>query len=301
MMHSSMRHQSSDGEDTRLNLVADAKLLLQVRRIAIDEVVLSKSNDGGLVHPVTPTLRPRMTVTIPSDVSLNTVVSEITDTTHIREHAINTVSPTGYRCRTVSFRSQDFEDKPVCKEDASTPSRFKGGMCAENHVRPIGSSVESALEPARLPVFPKPTVEVDEDDSSSQEDKVYLDSSPGDGAVWSHKFVGESLPAGMQVRDVLRKKFSWKSFPELEAYLVDHRFKYLECSNALNYTKQQKQYNNKLTQGLLDLAAQEGYIFDGFTFAAVRDRIRCFYKSFVQASKKKKRLKICKRGRSLTL
>lgn len=105
----------------------------------------------------------------------------------------------------------------------------------------------------------------------------------------SLQFVGNSLGAGVPVRSVLRKKFSWKTFPELEAYLIDHRFRYLECSNAMNYTKAQKQYNNRLTQGLLDLAAVEGYIFEGFTFASVRDRIRCFYKSFVQATKKKKR------------
>lgn len=124
---------------------------------------------------------------------------------------------------------------------------------------------------------------------------------PECGALCSGKFVGDRLPAGVKARDVLRKKFSWKSFPELEVYLVDHRPKYLACSNSLNYTKAQKQYNNDLTQGLLDLAAAEGYLFESFTFAAVRDRIRCFYKSFVQATKKKKRLKTQKRGRSVTL
>jgi hypothetical protein len=40
----------------------------------------------------------------------------------------------------------------------------------------------------------------------------------------------------------------------------------------------------------LQLAANEGYVLEEFTFAAVRDRIRCFYKSFVQATKKKKRV-----------
>jgi hypothetical protein len=90
------------------------------------------------------------------------------------------------------------------------------------------------------------------------------------------------------VRDVLRKKFSWKSFPELERYLIDHRSQYLQYSNQLNYTAEQKRYNNRLTQGLLDLAAVEGYLFEDFTFAAVRDRIRCYYKSYVQANKKKK-------------
>ena len=106
---------------------------------------------------------------------------------------------------------------------------------------------------------------------------------------FTRKYVGETVAADVKVRDVLRKKFSWKSFPELEIYLINHRKQYLECSNAMNYTKAQKSYNNELTQGLLQLAANEGYVFEDFTFAAVRDRIRCFYKSFVQATKKKKR------------
>jgi hypothetical protein len=101
--------------------------------------------------------------------------------------------------------------------------------------------------------------------------------------------VGRTLHDGVVYKGTLRKKFSWKSFPELETYLIDHRAQYLEYSASLNYTKAQKIYNNKLTQGLLDLAAAEGYTFEGFSFAAVRDRIRCFYKSYVQATKKKKR------------
>jgi predicted DNA binding CopG/RHH family protein len=108
--------------------------------------------------------------------------------------------------------------------------------------------------------------------------------------TFTHKYVGETVAPDVKVRDVLRKKFSWKSFPELESYLVNHRKQYLECSNAMNYTKAQKHYNNELTQGLLQLAANEGYVFEEFTFSAVRDRIRCFYKSFVQATKKKKRI-----------
>lgn len=105
----------------------------------------------------------------------------------------------------------------------------------------------------------------------------------------SKHLVGHRLPPGKQVRSILRKKFSWKSFPELENYLIEHRDQYLSCSSSLNYTKTQKLYNNHLTQGLLDVAAEHGYVFEGFTFPAVRDRIRCFYKSYVQATKKKKR------------
>lgn len=75
---------------------------------------------------------------------------------------------------------------------------------------------------------------------------------------------------------------------ELEAFLVCNREEYLRHS-ALNYTIQQKQYNNRLTERLLDLAAEHLYVFDQdeFSFVTVRDRIRCFYKSYVQSSKKR--------------
>ncbi|GKY92275.1 hypothetical protein MPSEU_000198600 [Mayamaea pseudoterrestris] len=94
-----------------------------------------------------------------------------------------------------------------------------------------------------------------------------------------------------QAETILRPKFSWKTYPELESYLVEHRSKYLQFSSQRNYTRDQKRYNNKLTQGLLALASESGYVFEGFTFAAIRDRIRCYYKSYVQACKKKKRVR----------
>lgn len=57
----------------------------------------------------------------------------------------------------------------------------------------------------------------------------------------------------------------------------------------MNYTIQQKQYNNRLTEKLLELATENGYIFDEaeFSFVTVRDRIRCYYKSYVQSAKKR--------------
>ncbi|KAL7553907.1 hypothetical protein ACHAWF_017246 [Thalassiosira exigua] len=87
---------------------------------------------------------------------------------------------------------------------------------------------------------------------------------------------------------ILRKKFSWRNYPELEEYLIANRADYLHHS-ALNYTAEQKHFNNRLTEGLLELAAKLNYVFDEacFNFVAVRDRIRCYYKSFVQSSKKR--------------
>ncbi|KAL3821873.1 hypothetical protein ACHAXA_002865 [Cyclostephanos tholiformis] len=87
---------------------------------------------------------------------------------------------------------------------------------------------------------------------------------------------------------ILRKKFSWRNYPELEEYLISNRPDYLRHS-ALNYTAEQKHFNNRLTEGLLEVAARMNYVFDEtcFNFVAVRDRIRCYYKSYVQSSKKR--------------
>ena len=51
---------------------------------------------------------------------------------------------------------------------------------------------------------------------------------------------------------------------------------YLHYSR-LNYTVEQKKYNNKLTEQMLELAEKEGYVFDKeeFDFVTIRDRIRC--------------------------
>lgn len=105
----------------------------------------------------------------------------------------------------------------------------------------------------------------------------------------SSKLVGTEVNG--PVKAVLQRKFSWKNYPALEAYLVRNREEYLQYSSELNYTAEQKRYNNTLTQGLLDVAKEEGYLFEDFTFAAIRDRIRCYYKSYVQATKKKKKRK----------
>eukprot|EP00529_Nitzschia_sp_RCC80_P020065 CAMPEP_0113496954 /NCGR_PEP_ID=MMETSP0014_2-20120614/30383_1 /TAXON_ID=2857 /ORGANISM="Nitzschia sp." /LENGTH=428 /DNA_ID=CAMNT_0000390883 /DNA_START=178 /DNA_END=1464 /DNA_ORIENTATION=- /assembly_acc=CAM_ASM_000159 len=105
---------------------------------------------------------------------------------------------------------------------------------------------------------------------------------------YTRKAVKIAQQNGTVITTISRKKFSWKNYPELEAFLVANREEYLRHS-ALNYTVQQKQYNNRLTERLLELAAQHGYVFDNteFNFVTVRDRIRCFYKSYVQSSKKR--------------
>jgi len=89
------------------------------------------------------------------------------------------------------------------------------------------------------------------------------------------------------VKRVLRRKFSWKNYPELESFLVANREEYLHHSQ-LNYTLEQKQFNNLLTERLIKLTGEIGYEFDKteFNFVAIRDRIRCYFKSYVQSKKK---------------
>eukprot|EP00529_Nitzschia_sp_RCC80_P016671 CAMPEP_0113457720 /NCGR_PEP_ID=MMETSP0014_2-20120614/9553_1 /TAXON_ID=2857 /ORGANISM="Nitzschia sp." /LENGTH=676 /DNA_ID=CAMNT_0000349223 /DNA_START=782 /DNA_END=2812 /DNA_ORIENTATION=- /assembly_acc=CAM_ASM_000159 len=86
------------------------------------------------------------------------------------------------------------------------------------------------------------------------------------------------------------KKFSWKRYPLLEKFLISNREEYLSYS-ARNYTSEQKEYNNKLTARVLNMANGFGYTDltnpEIFTFSTVRDKIRCYYKSFVQSSKRR--------------
>lgn len=92
----------------------------------------------------------------------------------------------------------------------------------------------------------------------------------------------------LEEKTVLRKKFSWKHYPELERFLIANRDEYLKHS-SMNYTAEQKQYNNWLTERLLEVAAESHYAFDpeDFNFVAIRDRIRCYYKSYVQTARKR--------------
>lgn len=59
--------------------------------------------------------------------------------------------------------------------------------------------------------------------------------------------------------------------------------------SSRNYTVAQKQYNNMLTERLLEVAEKAGYAFDQdeFNFVSIRDRIRCYYKSYVQTVRKR--------------
>jgi len=87
---------------------------------------------------------------------------------------------------------------------------------------------------------------------------------------------------------LIMKRFCWRDFPELEKILISHRREYLSFSSR-NYSPAQKKFNNNLTASIIKTAEESGYKFSPqhFDFSAVRDRIRCFYKSYVQGEKKR--------------
>lgn len=75
---------------------------------------------------------------------------------------------------------------------------------------------------------------------------------------------------------------------QLERFLIANRDEYLKHSSK-NYTLEQKQYNNWLTERLIEVAGEHNYVFDpeAFNFVAIRDRVRCYYKSYVQTARKR--------------
>jgi len=175
------------------------------------------------------------------------------------------------RLRAVSIDSPD--EETFC--DSPSPNFKKGSAIVSPFHSPV--SIQMPLR--------KPTLRV------LNKRKRDLISPPapsaGDG-IHNRHLQPPGVLRSLSVKTILRKKFSWKNYPELEAFLIANREEYLRHS-ALNYTVQQKQYNNRLTERLLELAGEHGYIFDqeSFSFVTVRDRIRCYFKSYVQSAKKR--------------
>eukprot|EP00543_Licmophora_paradoxa_P008464 CAMPEP_0202445492 /NCGR_PEP_ID=MMETSP1360-20130828/4309_1 /ASSEMBLY_ACC=CAM_ASM_000848 /TAXON_ID=515479 /ORGANISM="Licmophora paradoxa, Strain CCMP2313" /LENGTH=270 /DNA_ID=CAMNT_0049061789 /DNA_START=302 /DNA_END=1114 /DNA_ORIENTATION=- len=174
------------------------------------------------------------------------------------------------RIRTVSMDARD-ENTPRATSPRLSPRL--SSKTAPSLVSPVGSPLQSRGRSLRKP----------KSVSIKKKPQMIPPSSPRTRSLQPKEAV-----KGSTVKTILRKKFSWKNFPELEAFLIANREEYLRHS-ALNYTVQQKQYNNKLTERLLELAAEHGYVFDegSFSFVTVRDRIRCYFKSYVQSAKKR--------------
>jgi hypothetical protein len=128
-----------------------------------------------------------------------------------------------------------------------------------------------------------------------------------------------SLPAlESSGNKVIRDGFFWKDVPELEKVLQKHMMEYYFMSENRPQSKKQQQFNNTLVSLIYQEAIARGFIFDPITFSLegetavdfpnstlpiecggnliippgfnhkkLRDRIRCYYKTHVQNSKKR--------------
>jgi len=182
------------------------------------------------------------------------------------------------RGRTISIESVDFAINSSSPVLSYTPKAYFDGKPS----LVFGNSGDKSIDhldhhdwgPAAQKPTPRPSL-ISTDEGARQSKRK------------RESHVGLTTKSGI-IRCTLRKKFSWKQYPELEDYLLKNQEEYFEYSSR-NYTAEQRKYNNALTRGLLDLASREGYVFQEFTFSMVRDRIRCYYKSHSQSAKKKRR------------
>jgi hypothetical protein len=197
------------------------------------------------------------------------------------------------KTRTESPFSEDATSEGSCDEanrarspcTPLTPSMIFTNRRLPLRKQSLRLSVRARKEHKAGGSYTTPITPVAEHHEDGEEDERDVPSSPS--SKRSKPLQGAS-PKGIPIKKIMRKKFSWKSYPELEQFLIANREEYLRHS-ALNYTIQQKQYNNRLTERLLELATEHGYVFDtaDFSFVTVRDRIRCYYKSYVQSAKKR--------------
>ena len=84
--------------------------------------------------------------------------------------------------------------------------------------------------------------------------------------------------------------FFWGAYPSLENILRKHMKKYYDLSTNKRQSRAQQEYNNELVTLVRAEAARMGWKFDESEFnnyRKIRDRIRCFFKTHIQNSKKR--------------
>jgi len=80
--------------------------------------------------------------------------------------------------------------------------------------------------------------------------------------------------------------FQWSQFPPLEKLLRSHMEEYYELSIEVCQSILQQEFNNKLVHKVQEMASFYGWEF-AFTFKALRDRVRCYFKTHIQNAKKR--------------
>jgi hypothetical protein len=95
-------------------------------------------------------------------------------------------------------------------------------------------------------------------------------------ATWPPK--GSIIPEG----------FFWTAYPPLETTLETHMRRYYDLSVKKCQSREQQAFNNDMVTFVRVEAAKFGWKFDvKFTDKALRDRVRCYFKTRIQNSKKR--------------
>ena len=84
---------------------------------------------------------------------------------------------------------------------------------------------------------------------------------------------------------------------ELKRFLMEHREEFLTYSSNQNYTTEQRDYNNRLTTRFLCHAKTTtpdyyDVVWKRMAFTEVRNKIRSYYKSYVQSKKRKHQMRV---------
>lgn len=210
----------------------------------------------------------------------------------------------GNECMGSSFQTDALPSEKICLDLTSQSQTEQGAMGGPAEISPPSSPQLQAINPfndkgprglkkrkslmdiVRSKAEPGPKKQKNRD--VSRPSILSVKEPKKEVHFQKHIPSDQATDSSISGKKILRKKFSWKNYPELENFLIANREDYLRHS-AMNYTMQQKEYNNRLTERLIELANESGYVFDeeSFSFVSVRDRIRCYFKSYVQSKKKR--------------
>jgi hypothetical protein len=98
-----------------------------------------------------------------------------------------------------------------------------------------------------------------------------------------------ATPSTEEYPMVIPVHFVWRNYPLLQQVLLQNMDQYYHWSKSKERKKDAMIFNDQLTKLVRETAFNHGYSFcaELQTHKALRDRIRCFYKTHVQNSKKR--------------